>query len=69
VIANEGFNYESASKLLSEDHADAVGFGKLIIANPDLVRRFKQHAPLNAWDSSTFYAAGEKGYTDYPALG
>jgi len=68
VIANEGFDYESASKIVGEHRADAVGFGKLIIANPDLVQRFKQHAPLNAWDSATFYASGENGYTDYPAL-
>jgi len=68
VIANEGFDFNSATKLLDEHRADAVGFGKLIIANPDLVARFKQQAPLNAWDGSTFYAAGEKGYTDYPSL-
>ena len=38
------------------------------IANPDLVRRFALNAPLNAPDSSTFYASGATGYTDYPAL-
>ena len=68
VIANEGFDYETATKLLAEGRADAVGFGKLIIANPDLVKRFKQHASLNAWDPATFYALGAKGYTDYPVL-
>lgn len=69
VIANEGFDYDTASRIVSEHHADAVGFGKLIIANPDLVQRFRQHAPLNAWESTTFYASGAKGYTDYPFLG
>ena len=68
VIANEGFNLDTASKLVSENRVDAVGFGKLIIANPDLVQRFKQNAPLNAWESNTFYALGAKGYTDYPVL-
>ena len=68
VIANEGFNFDTAARLLSEDRADAVGFGKLIIANPDLVQRFKQHAPLNAWDSNTFYGLEANGYTDYPTL-
>ena len=38
------------------------------IANPDLAQRFALKAPLNAPDSSTFYAAGATGYTDYPAL-
>ena len=48
--------------------ADAVAFGKLFIANPDLAARFASHAPLNAWNTATFYAPGAEGYTDYPAL-
>jgi hypothetical protein len=65
-IANEGFDLQSASKLLAEGNADAVAFGKLAIANPDLPERFAENAPLNAWDGSTFYAGGAKGYIDYP---
>jgi 2,4-dienoyl-CoA reductase-like NADH-dependent reductase (Old Yellow Enzyme family) len=65
-IANEGFDFDSASRLLAEGRADAVAFGKLAIANPDLPKRFAENAPLNAWDSSTFYAGGAKGYIDYP---
>ena len=67
-IANEGFTFESAQKALAEAKADAVAFGKLFIANPDLVERFAKHAPLNAWDTATFYSPGPKGYVDYPAL-
>jgi 2,4-dienoyl-CoA reductase-like NADH-dependent reductase (Old Yellow Enzyme family) len=67
-IANEGFDLPRAEKVLAEGNADAVAFGKLFIANPDLVRRFREHAPLNAWDTATFYAGGPSGYTDYPAL-
>lgn len=67
-IANEGFNQQKAEQVLAAGEADAVAFGKLFIANPDLPKRFARHAPLNAWDSSTFYAGGAKGYTDYPAL-
>jgi 2,4-dienoyl-CoA reductase-like NADH-dependent reductase (Old Yellow Enzyme family) len=67
-IANEGFTFESAQRALEEGWADAVAFGKLYIANPDLVSRFARGAPLNEWDAATFYAGGEKGYTDYPAL-
>ncbi len=67
-IVNEGFTKESAEQALADGVADAVAFGKLIIANPDLVARFKQGAPLNDWDMSTFYSGGPRGYTDYPAL-
>ncbi|MBV9548812.1 MAG: alkene reductase, partial [Alphaproteobacteria bacterium] len=68
TIANEGFTFESAQQALAEGSADAVAFGKLFIANPDLPRRFAEGAPLNTWDAATFYAGGEKGFTDYPGL-
>lgn len=67
-VANEGFTFDSAQKALADGVADAVAFGKLFIANPDLVERFARHAPLNAWDTATFYVGGQKGYVDYPAL-
>jgi 2,4-dienoyl-CoA reductase-like NADH-dependent reductase (Old Yellow Enzyme family) len=66
TIANEGFTLESAQAALG--WADAVAFGKLFIANPDLPKRFAEGAALNAWDAATFYTGGQKGYTDYPAL-
>lgn len=67
-VANEGLDKASAQNLLAAGEADAVAFGKLFIANPDLPRRLQDDAPLNAWDMNTFYAPGPKGYTDYPAL-
>ncbi len=67
-IANEGFDQAGAERALAEGKCDAVAFGKLFIANPDLPRRFAEHAPLNAWDTATFYSGGAHGYTDYPAL-
>ncbi|MCR4295569.1 MAG: alkene reductase [Elusimicrobia bacterium] len=67
-IANEGLDKAAATRLLESGEADAVAFGKLFIANPDLPARLAADAPLNAWDMSTFYGPGAKGYTDYPAL-
>ena len=67
-VANEGFTKESGQKALDAGWADAVAFGKLYIANPDLEKRFRDNAPLNAWDMKTFYSAGPHGYTDYPAM-
>jgi 2,4-dienoyl-CoA reductase-like NADH-dependent reductase (Old Yellow Enzyme family) len=67
-IANEGFTAESARETIASGKADAVAFGKAAIANPDLVRRFRENAPLNPPDPETFYASGPQGYTDYPSL-
>ena len=36
-----------------------------LIANPDLVRRWRDGLELNVPDQTTFYAPGAKGYTDY----
>jgi hypothetical protein len=65
-IANEGFTKETAETVIAEGKADAIAFGKLFIANPDLPYRFKEDAPLNEPDTSTFYVGAAKGYTDYP---
>lgn len=67
-IANEGFTKETAEAVLAAGEADAVAFGKLFIANPDLPRRFKENAPLNEWKLETFYSPGPAGYVDYPSL-
>jgi len=67
-IANEGFSQATANQVLAAGEADAVAFGVPLLANPDLPARFRQNAPLNPPDQSTFYAPGPKGYTDYPVL-
>jgi len=67
-VANEGFTREEAEAVVAAGEADAVAFGKLFLANPDLPRRFSLGAPLNAWNADTFYSDGPAGYTDYPAL-
>ena len=67
-IANEGFSFETANRAIAAGEADAVAFGKLFIANPDLPKRFALGAALNDPDSNTFYGTGSRGYTDYPAL-
>jgi N-ethylmaleimide reductase len=67
-VANNGYDFELATKVLAADAADLIAFGKPFLANPDLVERLKRGAPLNAPDKATFYGGGAKGYTDYPAL-
>lgn len=67
-VANEKFTFETGTEVLAKGEADAVAFGVPFIANPDLPRRFREGAALNPPDPETFYAPGEKGYTDYPFL-
>ncbi len=67
-IANNGYTREMAIDAVSSGRADAVAFGRLFIANPDLVQRLTQGTALNTPNPQTFYAPGREGYTDYPAL-
>jgi 2,4-dienoyl-CoA reductase-like NADH-dependent reductase (Old Yellow Enzyme family) len=68
LFANENYTREQAEEIVASGQADAVAFGKLFIANPDLPERFARGAALNAPNPDTFYAPGPKGYIDYPAL-
>lgn len=67
-IANNGYDRAMASEAVASGRADLVAFGRLYLANPDLVERFRLNAPLNEPDRATFYGGGSDGYTDYPAL-
>jgi N-ethylmaleimide reductase len=67
VVTNGyGRDVAAAQADLARGIADAVAFGKLAISNPDLPERVAAGAELAAWDESTFYASGAKGYNDYP---
>jgi 2,4-dienoyl-CoA reductase-like NADH-dependent reductase (Old Yellow Enzyme family) len=67
-VANEALDQKNGQQLLDQGDADAVAYGKLFIANPDLPARFASDAKLNAPVPATFYARGTEGYTDYPGL-
>ncbi len=67
-IANNGYDRQSAIEAVESGRADAVAFGKLYIANPDLAQRLALDAALNAPVPATFYGGGAEGYIDYPAL-
>jgi N-ethylmaleimide reductase len=68
LIANVHMNAERGNRLVKEDVADMVAFGRPYIANPDLVERLATNAPLAEVDWETVYAAGPRGYSDYPTL-
>jgi N-ethylmaleimide reductase len=68
LIAAGGYKPADGEALLERGDADAVAFGRLFIANPDLPRRIALGATLNSYDRSTFYTRGTEGYLDYPTL-
>ena len=68
LISAGGYTAESADQAIASGLVDAVAFGRLFIANPDLPERFRKNTELNRADRSTFYGGTEKGYTDYPSL-
>lgn len=68
MILNDSLTYAHASRLVGSSEAAAVSFGRYYLANPDLVRRFREGAELNHFDRKTLYTPGPAGYTDYPAL-
>jgi len=67
-MANLSYDKARGNAAIASGHADTVAYGVPFIANPDLVERFHEDAPLNEADSKSFYGGNEKGYTDYPSL-
>ena len=65
-IANQGFTAATAQQVLDAGEADAMAWGKLFIANPDLPDRLLRGSPLNEPNSATFYGGAAEGYVDYP---
>ena len=68
-IVNEDFSADHAQAALAAGEADAVAFGKMFIANPDLPERLRLGTDLNPQRKDLFYTSGPEGYVDYPTLG
>lgn len=67
-IANNGYGRELALEARRRNLADLVAFGRLYIANPDLVQRLQIGAQLNVPNRATFFGGDSAGYTDYPPM-
>ncbi|OIV89717.1 hypothetical protein TanjilG_03815 [Lupinus angustifolius] len=68
-IAAGGYDREDGNKVVEENRADLVAYGRLFLANPDLPKRYEIDAPLNKYIRETFYTPDPVvGYTDYPFL-
>lgn len=68
LIAAGNYKPDTAAAAIEAGRADAIAFGRLFIANPDLPERARRGADLNAYARATFYGGGAEGYVDYPAL-
>lgn len=68
LIAAGNYTPASANAAVTANHADAIAFGRLFIANPDLSERVRRGTPLNSYNRATFYGGEAEGYTDYPRL-
>jgi len=65
-VANAGYDSERGERAVSDESADAVAYGRLFLANPDLPTRLIRRGPLNVPDTNSFYGGDERGYIDYP---
>jgi 2,4-dienoyl-CoA reductase-like NADH-dependent reductase (Old Yellow Enzyme family) len=68
IIANGGIDPDTANALIRSSAVDAVSFGRLWIANPDLPERIKRGSSYNKAVTRRFYGGGPDGYNDYPTL-
>jgi N-ethylmaleimide reductase len=68
LILSGGYDAARAEQDLAAGKADLIAVGRPVLANPDLIARWKKGASLNQPDMATFYTPGPHGYTDYPAM-
>ena len=69
ILANGGIEPATANELIGAGAVDAVSFGRLWIANPDLPARIRAGGPYAKAITKRFYGGGADGYNDYPRLG
>lgn len=65
-IGNNNYDLELAIERRAQGRIDAVAFGRLFIANPDLVERLRRGTELTIAPRDSYYGGGAKGYTDWP---
>ncbi|CDF36852.1 unnamed protein product [Chondrus crispus] len=74
IIANVGFDANSAEKELSEGGAELVAFGRPVLSNPDLVekmqegRELRPMLPMEYWYTSKENVWTSEGYTDLSVM-
>ncbi len=76
-MLNGGFDLQTGEEAVVSGFADAIVYGRLFIANPDLVERYRAsggrsgevgNVPMNPLRAAGLYGGAAEGYTDYPRL-
>ena len=67
-MANNQYTLALADKTLARGDADLFSFGRLFIANPDLIYRFQTGGPLAESPQEYLYGGGSVGYSDWPGM-
>ncbi|GAB2267777.1 12-oxophytodienoate reductase 3 [Dionaea muscipula] len=66
-MSSGGYKRDSAIADVAHGDTDLVSFGRLFLANPDLVKRLKLNLPVNRHRREYFYTHDPIiGYNDYP---
>lgn len=65
-IGNNNYDLNLAIERRAVGKIDAVAFGRLFIANPDLVERLRRGKDLTIAPRASYYNGGAKGFTDWP---
>jgi N-ethylmaleimide reductase len=68
LVSAGGHTFASGTEAVAKGEADAIAYGRMFIANPDLPKRFASGAALNPYHRDSFYGGDAKGYVDYRAL-
>ncbi len=68
LILSGGYDKVRAEQDLMLKKCDLIAVGRPLLANPDLLTRWKENAELNQPDMATFYTPAPQGYTDYSTL-
>jgi NADPH2 dehydrogenase/N-ethylmaleimide reductase len=68
LIVNGGITPERAAAIVTSGEAEAIAFGRLFLANPDLPSRIRQGGPYNPGRPVGVYGGTDAGYLDYPEL-
>jgi len=67
IIVAGKYDKQRGEKIIADNLADLVAYGRPFLANPDLPRRYSENLQLADFDPTTLFGGTAKGYCDYPS--